>query len=166
VNNRILILITIVFVISGLTYFWYSSAEQESKADRSSEAAVDTTLISDRPSSETSHDTTPPPPAENLAPGTAMVQMKIVSVTSDNGKPSQIVGRVQEVLGYGSSTSPIAVGSEIPLNISGFLEMNPDRKSAFSPDSTVTFLLSETTGMQQVNSSNTSNTWIINRFIE
>lgn len=163
-KNRTTIITVIIFVIAGVAYFWFSSADQQSQADS---PMMDSVSTSERPSIEASPDTVPPPVGEDLAPGTAVVQMEIASVTYNEGNPAEMVGRVQEVLGYGSSTSSIAVGSDMTLNISGFLEMNPDYKDTIKKDSTVILQLTETTkGIQQINGSSKSNPWIINRFIE
>ena len=59
----------------------------------------------------------PPPPPKSLAPGTAKIEAQIVSVTETD---SDILCKVMvnKVLRYGSSTKPIAKGSELDLHIS------------------------------------------------
>jgi hypothetical protein len=59
----------------------------------------------------------PPPPPKSLAPGTAIIEAQVVSVT-ETDSDIQCKVKVHKVLRYGSSTKPIANKSELNLHIS------------------------------------------------
>lgn len=64
-------------------------------------------------SSDTIPDPKPPPPPPGLAPGQAKVKGKVIETDKQNGHLLQL--NVEEVLGYGASTPPIAVSDTLSI---------------------------------------------------
>lgn len=59
-------------------------------------------------------DSLPPPPGPGLAPGTAKIRGTFIESTDS----TRLDIKVEEVLGYGSATPPIAVGDTLTVRIS------------------------------------------------
>jgi hypothetical protein len=59
----------------------------------------------------------PPPPANQLAPGTAKVEAQIINFTELDNHFECII-KVEKVLRYGRTTKPIGKGTELILHIS------------------------------------------------
>ena len=67
--------------------------------------------------SETEQMEMPIPPQNKLAPGTAKIEVHLMTMEKDNSHYNCIL-KVDKVLGYGMSTKPIGKGTEISLQIS------------------------------------------------
>jgi hypothetical protein len=66
---------------------------------------------------ETEVSKSPPPPNENLAPGTANIEASVINFSGQNNHIECIV-KIEKVLNYGMSTKPIGKGTELKLHIS------------------------------------------------
>lgn len=161
VNNRVLTIVAMVLVVAGGAYLWSTIEEPKNEVEAKQSDSV---ASAERPSFGAQQDTVPPPVGESLSPGTAMVRVNILSVEYEGEQPSRMVGAVQKVLGYGSSTAPLAVNKELDLQIASLVKANPEYASIFKRDTTIQLLLSQS-GMQMSESSNTDQ-WGISTVIQ
>ena len=101
---------------------------------------------------------TPPPVNQEFAPGRALIEATILSVETTDGQPSQISVRVDEVLGYGHSTPPIAPETEFTFDIRQYLGNNPQYSSMIQQQAVITMLIASQRGMRP-NTSGQAQPW-------
>ena len=76
--------------------------------------------------------------ADQLAPGHAQVRMSVERVETGSGNDPVWIIEVKEVLGYGSSTPPIAVGKELTVNTATYFSNQDDDPNQLSRRSELT----------------------------
>jgi len=135
-------------VIGG--YFFYIH-NPKSKQDKYTSAPphIDTSMLSKRPSITTSNDTAPSPPpvGEQLAPGTAWAEARILSVEYSDSLPSKISVHIKRVRGYGPSTPPIAPDSKLSINVLRFVKANMQYKGTFEKNAEISTVLTYRKGI-------------------
>lgn len=144
-QNRRLVLL-LIFAVAVAVSYYFLSPNEKAPAPRPSAPAMDSTATSQRPVITAPTDTvdTLPPAAEKLAPGTALIRATILTA-SDNQRAMTI--RVDEVMGYGSSTPPLPSGTELSVDMQNFLQQHPDLRDHLSKGATVTLIVAAQQGM-------------------
>lgn len=117
-KNKIAIFVVLLMALGAFYYFWQGeqSGTELSEHDTSS---ANQDIASHQ-------DTVPTRAGEDLAPGSAMIDATIISFESNNGGQHRLNVRVNEVLGYGSSTPMLAVDTDLMLNSESFFKANPN----------------------------------------
>jgi len=152
--KRIVLFVLIFAAVGG---YWYFSQPSPDQPQKLSAADMDSIPAADRPSITNQKDTTdtvPDPRGEALSPGTAMIKSTILSVEHAGGQPAAVTIRVDEVLGYGSATPPLPAGTELELNVKGYLESNPELREQIQQDAEVQLLLASQQGLAVEGSTN------------
>lgn len=124
-----IISVTVVVLLVGLGWYYYSYQQESVEQSKPSETVYSDSIDApDRPSITAQKDTTPEPVGEDLAPGTALVEAKVLNVNVDDGGdgPKHITVRVEEVKGYGSSTSPISSKTELNIDVQNVVNQDTD----------------------------------------
>lgn len=145
--KRIAFFVLIGLVVAGYWYFSQPAADQPA---RPSAVDIDSISAPERPTITAQKDTTdsiPAPPGEPLSPGTAQVKATILTVEGSAEQPRTITIRVDEVLGYGSSTPPLPTGTELDLQVKGYLESNPKFREQVQQDNQVELVVASQQGM-------------------
>lgn len=62
---------------------------------------------------------------ENIAPGTAKLEMEIREV-EQTGEQVILTGKAGRILGYGSATPPIGAEAELKIDATGYYKMEPE----------------------------------------
>ncbi|WP_441000694.1 hypothetical protein [Fodinibius sp. SL11] len=155
-KNSKLLLSVILVLLGGLG--WYLLSEDSSpNSPQPASVYSDSISAPERPTFTTQEDTSeqdtadkktaPSPVDEELAPGTALIKAVVITADLDSDKNRHLVVTVEEVVGYGSSISPIAGKEELTINVERFLKNNPDRKEFMQKGDTVTIVISSERGM-------------------
>jgi hypothetical protein len=76
-----------------------------------------------------------------------LVKAVIASADLDSKTNRELIVKTEEVLGYGSSTPPIAGKEELRITVERFLKNNPDRKVLMQKGDTITMVISSERGM-------------------
>jgi hypothetical protein len=88
-------------------------------------------------------DSVPPRIGEKLAPGTALVKATVTG----NDLDRKITVTAEEILGYGSATSPIAARQEMTISVGRYLKSNPADEQLLQKGKTVFMVISSQEGM-------------------
>ena len=88
-------------------------------------------------------DSVPPRAGEELAPGTALIK----AVVSNHDLDSKLTVTAEEILGYGSATSPIGARQEMTINVERYLKSNPGDEELLQKGKTVFMVVSSDEGM-------------------
>ncbi len=91
--------------------------------------------------------TTPPPVGEDLAPGTALVKAVVISDDFGSEANMNVTVKAEEILGYGSATSPIAAQQELMISVGRYLKNNAGDKDLLQKGKTVFMVISSDQGM-------------------
>ena len=86
--------------------------------------------------------TTPPPVGQDLAPGTALVKVTVISDDYDRQANMALTVKAVEILGYGPATSPIAAQQELEIRVERFLKNNSDYENLMQKGKTLTIVIS------------------------
>lgn len=111
------IIIAIAAVIAAILLVF--SETEEKSAVEPTPAPTDSTVHPEDIPGDTTKDTNEKPvrPKQSLPPGHARVEITITEI--DNGIMTAVIHRV---LGYGSSTKPIASGQQLSINAATYLK--------------------------------------------
>ena len=150
--NKIVLLV-LVLVVSVGTYIYLSPSSPD-KPDEPQAPTIDNIEAPERPTITTQKDTTPMPVEEKLSPGTALIEAVILSVDSAEGLPTAITVRVDQVMGYGSTTPPLPAGSELSFAVQGFLETTPSLEEQLRKDAEVQLVVASQEGLAVKKSEN------------
>lgn len=134
--KKISILVALLLITAGAVYYFTDNLTSETKQRQG--PYVDSLAPDNRPSFTARRDTVPQPAGEKLSPGTALLRATVLN--SDEATKLKV--RVEEVLGYGSSTPPISGGTEFVFNISNYLEQNPKIKDLIDEQNEIKLLVS------------------------
>ncbi|MGD8428618.1 MAG: hypothetical protein PVH63_13425 [Balneolaceae bacterium] len=145
-SSRYLLLALLFILVAGILYF--NSENSAKKKGYKHPPQADTTALQQRLSITAGPDTVPPP-ENTVAPGTVMIEAQIRAVDYSDGSPERITISVNEVLGYGSSTPPIAPDSKLILNVSGFLRANPEYRDVFKKGADLRAVLAYREGLKK-----------------
>lgn len=152
-QKRISIFVGLLLIaVGGVYYFSEDSSESLNEVGSRSAPHVDSLTADNRPSITAQRDTVLDPVGEGLPPGTALIRTTVLSVEEDEGEIQEITVRVEEVLGYGSSTSPITTDTKFSFEVSHYLERNPDFKDKIAVDGQVKILVSYQEGISTAES--------------
>lgn len=184
-TQKAFIFVLLALVVAGGIYFFSQNRSENAneKAKKSQEVYTDTIPTQTQPSIEERKDSTemrkdtikeknsdkksvtptPPPAGEKFAPGTAMIRTTILSVERVEDLPGSVSVRVDEVLGYGSSTPPINKGTELSFDIHSYLKSNPKYESLIQEGSELKMLITSQQGMQMGGAEN-SKRWALVEF--
>lgn len=102
--------------------------------------------------------TTPPPVGEDLAPGTALVKAVVISDDFNSEANMNVTVKAEEILGYGSATSPIAAQQELIISVGRYLKNNAGDKDLLQKGKTVFMVISSDQGMS-LGESQSSKRW-------
>lgn len=156
--NKSKSLLTILLVVLLLGLGWYLLSE-ESAQDSPQPAPVysDSVPDAERPVFTAQEDTieedtaeehtAPPPVGEDLAPGTALVKAVVISDDIDSEANMHLAVKAEEILGYGSATSPIASQQELMISVGRYLKNNAGNKDLLQKGKTVFMVISSDQGM-------------------
>ena len=144
IRHIVILLLVIAAAIGGYYLFGQSSPENRVPP---SPPSVDQFTSPDRPTITASPDTTPEPAGEGLAPGMALVRATIIEVTKDQQRISLLSIRVDEVMGYGSSTPPLPTGTELVFDKSYSLEQKPELRELLTDGASIKLKLGSQQGM-------------------
>lgn len=155
-KNSKLLLSIIALLVLGLG--WYLLTEDAAQNNQQSTSTIysDSIPAPERPTFTAQDDTSEkdtaeekktPSVGEELAPGTALVKAVIASADLDSKTNRELIVKTEEVLGYGSSTPPIAGKEELTITVERFLKNNPDRKVLMQKGDTITMVISSERGM-------------------
>jgi len=136
-SRFVLYAILLVFAIWVIYYFARNTEHAE---ERKTPPQADISVSSERPSITAGPDTLPPV-GEKIAPGTALVQAKILSVEYKDDLPARISLHINKVLGYGPATPPIAPDSRLSINVLRFVRANDKYKDSFKKGTTIQAVL-------------------------
>lgn len=156
--KKIIIFIALLFIAVGTAYFF--SDNSASEIEKRQGPYVDSLAPDNRPSFTARRDTVPQPVGENFAPGTALLRTTILSTEEVENEIGKVRVRVDEVLGYGSSTPPIAGGTEFIFDVSYYLEQNPEFKDQIKEESEINVLVSYQEGIR-MNESDKKQSWTL-----
>lgn len=116
-----LLIFTFAILFTGMACTGNKEASQSS--EQSGSNLRDTQTVSQ---SDTVPVPTPPPPQPGLPPGQAMVKGEIVEYYArENPSSAYFILKVNKILGYGSSTPPIAATDTIRIFLAGQQEKLP-----------------------------------------
>ncbi|HKK46635.1 MAG TPA: hypothetical protein VJ964_14010 [Balneolaceae bacterium] len=124
---------------------------------------ADAAVSTSRPTITARQDTTPTPPQESkkLAPGTAWVNARVLSVEYSEDWPGSISLQITKVRGYGPSTPPIPPDSKLSINVLGFVKANTQYKSVFKKGDEISAILTYRKGLQIQDGQNSGDSWAI-----
>mgnify|MGYP006993517681 CR=1 FL=1 len=156
-NYTKIIIIAVAFFLLGVGWHLLSdNSEQTEPQSTSASVYSDSLPDPERPTITAQKDTVDEdsvkekdpafPVGEELAPGTALVKAVVISADFDSGTNS-IVVQTEEVLGYGSATSPIAVQQELTVSADRFLKNYPDRKKSLQEGNSIHIVISSQKGL-------------------
>lgn len=156
---------TIIIGLFVLGMGWYFLSEDGAETNRqSSSIYTDSIAAPERPTFTAQQDTVEEdtaqkqtvssPPGEDLAPGTALIKAVVISADLNSRSGQGLTVKAEEVLGYGSSTSPIANQQALTVRVDRFLKNHPDRKDLLREGTTVVIVISSEQGMSLGDSSN------------
>ena len=147
--KKISIFVVLLFITAGSIYYLSENTASETDVPKERQGPyVDSLAPDNRPSITARRDTVPQPVGENLAPGNALLRVTIIDIGNTDNKIDNMRVRVDEVLGYGSSTPPIAKGTEFVFNIAHYLKKNSKFNDQLNEQSTIRVLVSHQKGMQ------------------
>ncbi|WP_138431578.1 hypothetical protein [Fodinibius saliphilus] len=134
------ITILLVLIVGG--YFFVT---EKYNHEQSAQSTNDSTMVSPDSTFETSRDTVPTPPraGEKIAPGMAVVIVKVDSIKYRDDKITTLIGRVQEVIGYGPATPNIVTGETLRFDVLGYIEANPKHLQTIKTGRLMKALISE-----------------------
>ncbi|MDZ7657973.1 hypothetical protein [Fodinibius sp.] len=155
--NKLKILLTILVVLL-LGLGWYLLSEKPAQDSPQSEPVYsDSVPEAERPVFTAQEDTieedtaeeeaTPPPAGEDLAPGTALVKAVVISDDFDSKGNMKLTVKAEEILGYGSATSPIGAQQELTISVGRYLKNNPEDKALMQKGKTIRMVISSEEGM-------------------
>jgi hypothetical protein len=151
VNKSKSLLAILVVLILGLG--WYLLSEKSARDNPDSTAVYnDSVHDPERPVFTAQEDTVeqdslPPRVGEELAPGTALVKATVIADDFDSKANGKLTVTAEEILGYGSATSPIGARQEMTINIERFLKRNPSDEELLQKGKTVFMVVSFEEGM-------------------
>jgi len=158
-NYTKIIIIAVVFFLLGMGWHLLSdNSEQTEPQSTSASVYSDSLPDPERPTITAQKDTMdkdsvkekeqdpPSPVGEELAPGTALIKAVVISADFDSGANSFVV-QTEEVLGYGSAASPIAVHQELTVSADRFLKNYPDRKKSLQEGNSIHIVISSQKGL-------------------
>lgn len=94
------------------------------------------------------NDTIPARPEPGLSPGTAKVRAEITGVDTTKTGKYVLNLEIKEILGYGSSTPPLATGQTMSIDAAGFFVSSNQSKRSIKPGKKVIALIRYTQSMQ------------------
>lgn len=147
--KKISIFIALLFIAAGGIY--YFSEDSASETEKRQGPYVDSLAPDNRPSftaRKTDTVDTLPQPGENLAPGTALIRSTVLNIEVIDSEIGELTIRVEEVLGYGSSTPPISVGTEFSFDVSHYLDQNPEFKDLIEEEGEIRVLVNYQEGIK------------------
>lgn len=155
-NYSKIVILASVFFLLGMGWYLLSDDSARNMSESVSVSA-DSMPNPERPTITTQEDTieedsakeqpAPSPAGEELAPGTALVKTMIISDNFDGEANMSITVKAEEILGYGSATSPIAAQQELTISVGRYLKNNPDSKKLMQKGNIITIAISSERGM-------------------
>lgn len=95
----------------------------------------------------TNQDTFPSLAGDGLAPGTALISARILSVENGNESHYRMKLQVNEVLGYGSSTPVLASDNNLVVDATRFFKKNIKLKGTIEDNTEIKVVISYQKGM-------------------
>lgn len=135
----------------GIYYYLSQNSVEQPQTD-----LPDSISAPKQPIITTQEDTVPKPVGQDLAPGTALINARIVDEDL-----KQMTIQVNEVLGYGSATPVIAADTELTIIVENYLKANPDRGNIIEAGAEIRALISYQRGMA-IGESGESSRWSLN----
>lgn len=141
-------LLPVILAVLVLGLGWYLLSDNAA-SDNSRTATVYNDSIPDpeRPvftarQDTVEQDSTPPRAGEELAPGTALIRATVVAVDFESKANRKLRITAEEILGYGSSTSPIGAPQEMIIKAERYLKGNPGHAELLQKGKTVLMVVS------------------------
>ncbi|NGP89436.1 hypothetical protein [Fodinibius halophilus] len=155
----------ILFLIIATSTYFFLVEKNDEKTE--GQLTTDTVLVSSRPSFEAATDTTPTlePVKEDIAPGMALVLLKVDSLEYQDDTVAKLVGSVQEVIGYGPATPNIIRGKTQSFDILGYLRADPEEDQKIQKGRSIKVLISEITRMDGLEKSGNWSKWQIKKIL-
>lgn len=146
-------LLPAILAVLVLGLGWYLLSEKSAR-DKTDSTAVYNDSVPDpeRPVFTARQDTVeqdslPPRAGEELAPGTALVRATVIADDFDGKANRNLTITAEEILGYGSATSPIGARQEMTINVERYLKRNPGDEKLLQKGKTVFMVVSSEEGM-------------------
>jgi hypothetical protein len=147
-NSKISIAVVVVLLLGVGWYLLSGDSEQQQNTKQGTSAYSDSIAAQQRPSFTAQKDTTVRDPVgERLAPGTALVKATVIDNATEDEQNARITIKAEEILGYGSSTPPIAAQEKLTIDVERILKNNPDTKHLMQKGSTITVVVSSQQGV-------------------
>lgn len=132
--NKIALYVVLLLAF-GLFYYFLQGGQEETEVS-------DSVASSENPDKTVDQDTFPSLAGEDLAPGTAFITATILSVNDTDDGQDRMNIRVNEVLGYGSSTPVLASDTDLVVDVTSFFKANSNLRDSIEDGTEIKAVIS------------------------
>lgn len=162
-NSNIGIIAAIFLLLTALVWYFYSGQSQNSMQSSSETIYNDSIDAREQPTITQQKDTVRNAIGEDLAPGTALVRATVLGIEQKDEKPASITVMIDEVMGYGSSTSPISSNAELNVDVRNVVADDADAVKQFREGVKTLLVIEGSKGIQSGESAD-GKTWRVLEF--